>query len=90
MITSSLGPKVNWTELGRSRPFQLTRDLKKEWSRAFSLVCEEALRFAASKLYLRDLFIVAIRVRVLTKVWQVSDLLWTATMQVEHYNFMQI
>ena len=39
-----------WSELGRSPPFRRMRALTLPWSRAFSLVCEVALRSASVKL----------------------------------------
>ena len=33
---------VGWIELGRSRPFRPIRDLRMQWSQAFSLMCEVA------------------------------------------------
>ena len=40
-----------WSELGRwSPPFRPIRALRLQWSRAFSLVCEVALRLAAKQL----------------------------------------
>ena len=43
IITLDLHLRV-WSELGRSRPFRPMRDLRLQWSRAFSLECEGALR----------------------------------------------